>query len=90
MTDQDAGDITSIIFGPAGENTFHANHDEKLGLIYSAHVRLAQTSIAVENKRVKLSLGMVASVEIKTGHRRVLEYFLSQLMEYQGERFKER
>lgn len=59
-------------------------------MIYSARVRLAQTSIAVENKQDKLSLGMsvsvenkqsklslvmAVSVEIKTGHRRVLEYF---------------
>jgi len=67
-----------------------AINDEKRGLIYSARVRLAQTSIAVENKRVKLSPGMAVSVEIKTGHRRVLEYFLSPLMEYQSESFKER
>jgi hemolysin D len=67
-----------------------AINDEKRGLIYSARVRLAQTSIAVENKRVKLSPGMAVSVEVKTGHRRVLEYFLSPLMEYQSESFKER
>jgi hemolysin D len=67
-----------------------AINDEKRGLIYSTRVRLAQTSIAVENKRVKLSPGMAVSVEVKTGHRRVLEYFLSPLMEYQSESFKER
>ena len=67
-----------------------AINDEKRGLIYSTRVTLAQTDIAVENKRVKLSPGMAVSVEVKTGTRRVMEYFLSPLMEYQSESFKER
>ena len=67
-----------------------AINDEKRGLIYSTRVKLAQTDIAVENKRVKLSPGMAVSVEVKTGKRRVMEYFLSPLMEYQSESFKER
>ena len=67
-----------------------AINDEKRGLIYSTRVTLAQTDIAVENKRVKLSPGMAVSVEVKTGKRRVMEYFLSPLMEYQSESFKER
>ena len=35
-----------------------AINDEKRRLIYSAHIRLAQISIAVENKRVKPSPSM--------------------------------
>jgi len=39
---------------------------------------------------VNLTPGMTVTVEIKTGKRRVMEYFLSPLMEYQSESFKER
>ncbi|MBB5018227.1 multidrug efflux pump subunit AcrA (membrane-fusion protein) [Chitinivorax tropicus] len=64
--------------------------DEKRGLIYRAQVRLNQTKIQVENKYVNLSPGMVASVEIKTGQRRLIEYFLSPLLEYRSESLRER
>ncbi len=67
-----------------------AINDEKKGLIYTAHVKLDRTTIPVENKTVNLTPGMAVTVEIKTGKRRVMEYFLSPLMEYQSESFKER
>ena len=67
-----------------------AVNDEKKGLIYTAHVKLDRTTIPVENKTVNLTPGMTVTVEIKTGKRRVMEYFLSPLMEYQSESFKER
>lgn len=67
-----------------------AVNDEKKGLIYTAHVKLAQNTIPVENKTVNLTPGMAVTVEIKTGKRRLMEYFLSPLMEYQHESFKER
>ena len=62
----------------------------KKGLIYTAHVKLDRTTIPVENKTVNLTPGMTVTVEIKTGKRRVMEYFLSPLMEYQSESLKER
>ncbi len=46
--------------------------------------------LVIENKTVNLTPGMAVTVEIKTGKRRVMEYFLSPLMEYQSESFKER
>ena len=52
--------------------------------------KLDRTTIPVENKTVNLTPGMTVTVEIKTGKRRVMEYFLSPLMEYQNESFKER
>lgn len=64
--------------------------DEKRGLIYTARVKLARTTVPVENKLVNLTPGMAVTVEIKTGTRRVLEYFLSPLMTYMNESFKER
>ncbi|WP_137940390.1 HlyD family type I secretion periplasmic adaptor subunit [Chitinivorax sp. B] len=64
--------------------------DEKYGLRYHARIRLDQTRIKLESKEVNLSPGMAVSVEIKTGQRRLIEYFLSPLMEYGSESLRER
>ncbi|POZ61917.1 HlyD family type I secretion periplasmic adaptor subunit [Chromobacterium alticapitis] len=67
-----------------------ATQDKKLGLVFSARIRLNQSRIKVENKWVNLSPGMAVTVEVKTGQRRVAEYFLSPLVEYAQESFRER
>ena len=67
-----------------------AIQDEKRGLIFAARVLLDRASLIVEGKRVNLSPGMAATVEIKTGKRRVIEYFLSPLLQYKDESLKER
>jgi hemolysin D len=64
--------------------------DEKKGLLYSMRARLAQATIRVEEKSVLLSPGMAVTVEIKTGKRRVIEYFLSPLLQYGDESLRER
>jgi hemolysin D len=64
--------------------------DEKLGLIYQARVRLARATMQVEGKWVNLSPGMAVTVEIKTGTRRVIEYFLSPFLQYRDESLRER
>jgi hemolysin D len=64
--------------------------DEKKGLVYSARLRLDSTDIQIDDRRVRLSPGMAASAEIKTGSRRVIEYFLSPLLQYQHESLRER
>jgi hemolysin D len=67
-----------------------AINDEKRGLIYSSRIKLPHTTMQVENKQVNLTPGMAVSVEIKTGRRRVIEYFLSPLIEHVGESLRER
>lgn len=64
--------------------------DEQLGLIYKAQVTMAKMDIQVENKLVKLSPGMTVAVEIKTGQRRLIEYFLAPLLRYKQESIRER
>jgi len=64
--------------------------DEKKWLVYSARVSLAKTRIQVEEKRVRLQPGMAVTVEVKIGNRRVIEYFLSPLLQATDERFRER
>lgn len=67
-----------------------AIQDEKRGLIYSTRVKLARDTLRVENKTVRLTPGMAVTVEIKTGTRRVIEYFLSPLMQATSESIRER
>lgn len=64
--------------------------DEKRGLIFPARVILARATIQVENKTVNLSPGMAVTVEVKIAQRRVVEYFLSPLMQYKDESLRER
>jgi hemolysin D len=64
--------------------------DEKKGLLYSTRVEMLKNTLRVGNKTITLSSGMAVTVEIKTGQRRVIEYFLSPLLEHADESFKER
>jgi hemolysin D len=67
-----------------------AINDEKRGLIYSTRVKMAKSTILVDSTEVKLSPGMAVSVEIKTGKRRVIEYFLAPLIQHTSESLRER
>ena len=64
--------------------------DEQRGLVFPAKVRLASTEIEVDGKWVPLQAGMSITAEIKTGKRRVIEYLLSPLQQYQSEALRER
>ena len=44
----------------------------------------------VHGKEVNLSPGMAVTVEVKTGRRRVIEYFLSPLLQHADESLGER
>ena len=67
-----------------------AVNDEKRGAIFPAVLTLAQTSIAVDGKRITLSPGMNVTAEIKTGKRRVIEYLLSPVQRALSESLGER
>ncbi|GAB6041681.1 HlyD family type I secretion periplasmic adaptor subunit [Endothiovibrio diazotrophicus] len=64
--------------------------DETRGLIYPARVLLERTTIRVGEKLVELAPGMTVVVEIKTGKRRLIEYFLAPLLKYRDESVRER
>ena len=64
--------------------------DEKLGPIYRAKVKLASQFIRIEGKQLPLSPGMNALTEVKTGKRRIIEFFLSPLLRYKDEAIRER
>jgi len=67
-----------------------AVEDEKLGLVYPARVRLARGWIAAEGVRRALSPGLMATAEIKTGNRRMIEFLLSPLKRRMREAGRER
>lgn len=67
-----------------------AIQDENLGLVYGIRVRLDEDKLQVENKWVRLSPGMSVTAEVKTGQRRLIEYFLSPLLRYRQESIRER
>lgn len=63
---------------------------DKGGLAYAARVNLDRSVIQVDGQPVKLSPGMAVSVEIKTGRRRLIEFFLSPLLKSGRESLRER
>lgn len=64
--------------------------DEKLGLVFPAQIRLEKSSIEVDNQSIPLQAGMGVTAEVRTGSRRVIDYLLSPLQQYQSESLKER
>ena len=64
--------------------------DEKHGLLYQTRVLMDRTWIGVEGRRVPLVPGMAVTVEIKTGKRRVIDYFLSPVLQHANESIRER
>ncbi|HDL7339626.1 HlyD family type I secretion periplasmic adaptor subunit [Yersinia enterocolitica] len=67
-----------------------AMEDQQQGLVFPARIRLDSDTLTVEGKPVRLSAGMSVSAEIKTGRRRVIDYLLSPLQQYQSEAMRER
>lgn len=64
--------------------------DKPSGLVYTARVQLNKRTMQVEGKTINLTPGMAVTVEIKTGKRRLIEYFLSPLLQYKDESLRER
>ena len=64
--------------------------DEKQGLNYPARVRIDRDYMQVNERRVPLTPGMAATVEIKTSDRRLIEYILSPILRYKHESMRER
>jgi len=60
------------------------------GLVYPVTVALNQRHIEIDGKQVPLSAGMTATVEVRTGDRRVIEYLLSPLRRVVSESGHER
>lgn len=81
-------------YGTIKGRVTHLSHDavsdEKRGLTYLARIQLEKNSIRVDEKIIPLTPGMAVAAEIKTGRRRVMDYFLSPLLQYGDESLRER
>ncbi|EGQ8079778.1 HlyD family type I secretion periplasmic adaptor subunit [Vibrio vulnificus] len=64
--------------------------DEQLGLVFPAQVQLKKNNIVIDGQTVELTPGMSVVAEIKTDKRRVIDYLLSPIREYQAEALRER
>lgn len=64
--------------------------DEQRGLIYGMELLMKQNTIMVDNREVKLMPGMAVTAEVKTGTRRIIEFFLAPLLRYKQESIRER
>jgi len=56
-----------------------AVQDKELGLVYVAIVTLDRASIVTDGRTVALSPGLAATVDIRTGTRRIISYLLSPI-----------
>jgi len=66
-----------------------AAQDKKGQLTFPLTASLPTSRMHIENKWVNLTPGMAVTVEIRTGKRRVGEYFLSPLVAYASESLRE-
>jgi hemolysin D len=64
--------------------------DARLGWVFKLRLALEQDTIRVEDRVVNLSPGMAITAEVKTGKRRLIEFFLSPLLRYKQESVRER
>lgn len=79
-----------LLNGKVQNVSLDAIQDEKRGLVYSARITLSKHSMDIEGKTVKLAPGMAVTVEIKSAQRRIIEYFLSPLLQHLSESLRER
>ena len=62
-----------------------AQEDDKVGLVYKIKLKPRRFTIWVEDKDIPISPGMAVTAEVKTGKRRVIEFFLSPLIKHVDE-----
>jgi hemolysin D len=60
------------------------------GPVYAVKVLLDRSAMNIDGRPVALTPGMSVSIEIKTGSRRIIEYFLSPLIQHAHESFNQR
>lgn len=59
-------------------------------LVFPVKIALAKETIWADGEEVRLTAGMSVVAEVKTGNRRVIEYFLSPIMKLKDEALRER
>ena len=67
-----------------------AIEDERQGLVFPIKVSFSQKMISVNGKDVAINPGMSVTAEIKTGKRRIIEFFMSPVIKHIKEGARER
>jgi hemolysin D len=67
-----------------------AVQDKRTGLVFTARIKLAASSLTIHGKPISITPGMQVSADIRTGKRSVAAYFLSPLVENVQESMRER
>ena len=79
-----------LVDGEVAHVSADAVADESLGLVYPMRIAMASERILVGDAWTPLAPGMAVTVEVKTGQRRALDFFLSPFRRYQDEAMRER
>ena len=69
-----------VIDGGIVDVSRDAVSNEQLGLVYAIRALMQKSLMQVGEKLVNLTPGMAVTVEVKTGKRRLIEFFLSPLL----------
>lgn len=64
--------------------------DERLGPVYKVRVALDQQNIMVNGRALPLGPGLSATVDVRTGSRRVIDYLLMPMLKATQEAMRER
>jgi hemolysin D len=59
-----------------------SHDDDKQGLVYAVYITPTTKTLTVDGKPEPLASGMSVTAEIKTGNRRIIEFFIYPLIKY--------
>ncbi len=79
-----------VIEGEVTAVSADAIADEQRGLVYRMRLRMQRDRIRVNGQSVQLIPGMAVTAEVKTGQRRIIEFFLAPLLRHGQESIRER
>ncbi|AEI44208.1 HlyD family type I secretion periplasmic adaptor subunit [Paenibacillus mucilaginosus] len=71
--------------GEVTEISADAIDDPELGTVYRMKVKLLEQRLNVNGSPVPVTPGMTVSAEVKTGDRKIIEFFLSPILKYAEE-----
>lgn len=78
------------IHGKVKHISLDAIPDEKLGYVFATTILMDRNYLTIQDTPIYLKQGMIATAEIKTDQRRVMDYFLSPLKTTVDESLRER
>ena len=85
----DAGEVGIARQENAGSTGEATNIPEKK-YSYRAIIELERDYITIDEQKIKFTPGMVVTAEIKTGQRRIIQYFLDTFRKYANDSLRER